>query len=26
MNEAGYRRPAPHPFLWPAAGQEEDDA
>jgi FdhE protein len=24
MNEAGYRRPAPHPFLWPAAEQEDD--
>jgi FdhE protein len=22
MNDAGYSRPAPHPFLWPAAGQE----
>jgi FdhE protein len=24
MNEAGYRRSAPHPFLWPAAGQEDE--
>ncbi|TCK84310.1 formate dehydrogenase accessory protein FdhE [Paraburkholderia sp. BL9I2N2] len=24
VNEAGYRRPAPHPFLWPAAGQDDD--
>ncbi len=22
MNEAGYMRPVPHPFLWPAAGGE----
>lgn len=25
MNEAGYTRPEPHPFLWPAR-EEEDDA
>jgi FdhE protein len=26
MNEAGYHRPNPHPFLWPAGGDEEEDA
>jgi FdhE protein len=24
MNEAGYHRPNPHPFLWPARDEEED--
>jgi FdhE protein len=24
MNEAGYHRPDPHPFLWPARDEEED--
>jgi FdhE protein len=24
MNEAGYHRPSPHPFLWPATNEEED--